>query len=111
MYKFVYQIPLLSEEWRVGYCLRTGLEEGRVDTITDCALVVVVLVAELVTDRVVVERADTMANYFLAVFAFLSLRHNRKVFLEHLDPPFLLQFASSQISLDMLSLTQKISRQ
>ena len=63
----------LSEEWRVWACLRTGLEEGRVDTITDCALVVVVLVAQLVTDRVVVERADTMANYFLAVFSFLGL--------------------------------------
>ena len=57
----------------MGPGLRTSLEIGRQNVVTDCTLLVVVLVPLLITHRIMVERTDTAAGHFLAVFSSLGL--------------------------------------
>ena len=70
----VVSIKAWSEERRVGTRLRTGLETGGRDPVTDGALLVVVLLPLVVTHGLVVQGTDTpAADNSLAVFHFLGL--------------------------------------
>ena len=63
----------LSEERWVGAGLRTGLEVGWKDPVTERTVLVVILDPLVVTHRLVVQRTHAAADNFPAVFYFLCL--------------------------------------